>query len=434
MIYFRKTGASWALAAAVGAGSIALSAPASAEVVISKSDGWEVFTQGRVNAFFSYGAGDALPIARPGETIPQGGGLDPSSDTIPPPNDPATGMPPAGVQGSFKSMRVRSGFVPNQLGIGLRRQENDDLTLSAYIGIWATIESEAMRKATKVFADAREGYGKIDSKRYGSLVVGKALELFSRGAVENDFLYHDGYALGYPGNIDNTGPTNGMIGFGVLAAFFAPGFMYTTPDLAGLKLSVGIYDPTTSAGNFEATRYARPEGELTYDLASGSTTKVHIFVNGAQQLFYKASTNDSKSAYGVGYGGRLEVGPVHLGVAGHYGKGLGLNYAFEPGSVAVTQDGQLRFFDGYSAFAQVVAGRVDINAGWGMSRVMALPVDRAAGSNVSLPTQQAISGGIVFHATPHLHLDLDVIHGMNKWSLGEHQNFNFVNAGVIVTW
>jgi hypothetical protein len=406
--------------------------PARAEVSIVKTDGWELYTQGRVNAFFSYGWGDAIPIARDGEIIPAGGGLDTGSDTIPPPLGP-DGMPPAGAQSTFRSMRLRSGFVPNQLGFGLRRQESDDLTISAYIGIWATIESEAQRKATPVQADAREGYLKVDSKRYGTLTAGKALELFSRGAVENDFLYHDGYGIGFPGNIDNTGPTNGMIGFGVLAAFFSPGLMYATPSLAGIKLSVGVYDPTTLPGNYEATRYVRPEAELTYDLASGPT-KLHLFANGAEQKFYKPASNDSVSAYGVGYGGRLEVGPVHLGVAGHYGKGLGLEYAFQPGVVAVTQNGQLRFFDGYSAFAQVVTGPVDLNAGWGLSRVFSTAFDRSGGMNISLPSQQAISGGVVWHVTEHLHLDLDFLHGFVTWSLGEHQNFNFLNSGVIVTW
>jgi hypothetical protein len=404
---------------------------ARAEVSIVKTDGWELYTQGRVNAFLSYGWGDGIPLARDGEIIPSGGGLDTGSDTIPPLGPDGTPVP--GAQSKFKSMRIRSGFVPNQLGFGLRRRESDDLTIAAYIGIWATIESEAQRKATPVQADAREGYLKIDSKRYGTFTAGKALELFSRGATENDFLYHDGYGIGFPGNVDNTGPTNGMIGFGVLAAFFSPGLMYATPSLAGIKLSVGVYDPTTLPGNYEATRYARPETELTYDLASAQT-KLHLFVNGAQQTFYKAASNDSVSAYGVGYGGRLEVGPVHLGVAGHYGKGLGLEYAFQPGVVAVTQAGQLRFFDGYSAFGQVVAGPVDLNAGWGMSRVFSTASDRDAGMNISLPTQQAISGGVVWHVTDHLHLDLDVLHGFVTWNLGEHQNFNFVNSGVIVSW
>jgi len=421
------------LAAAPAALAIALllSREAKAEVSLVKSaDGWEMFTQGRVAAFFSYGRGDALPPERMGEHIPNGGGIDTGADFIP--KTDGSGMPVPTAQGSFESMRLRSGFVPNQLGIGLRRKINDEWGVKAYIGIWSTIEEESQRKANPVFADAREGYAVIDSKHYGTLTIGKALELFSRGAVENDFLYHDGYGLGFPGNIDTAGPTAGMIGFGVLAAFFSAGFMYATPTLAGLQLSVGIYDPTTLPGQYDATRGARPEAELTYDLATGPV-KVHLFGNYANQGFYKPLSNQSVTAYGVGYGGRIEVGPVHLGFAGHWGRGLGLEYAFQPGDVAITQDGQLRYFDGYSVLGQVVAGSFDINAGWGESRAFALPQDTMAG-NISLPTQQAYSGGVVFHATSNLHFDVDYLHGIVDFSLGEHQIFDFLNAGIIVTW
>jgi hypothetical protein len=404
---------------------------ARADVSIVKTDGWELYTRGRAAAFFSYGWGDADPLARPGEIIPLGGGLDTGSDSIP--QIGPDGMPIAGAQSTFQSMRIRSGFVPNQLGIGLRRSMNEDTTLSAYIGIWATIDSESQRKATPVYADAREGYLKLESLRYGTLTAGKALELFSRGALLNDFLYHDGYALGFPGNIDTFGPTAGMIGFGVLAAFFSAGLMYATPTLAGFQLSVGIYDPTTLPGSYEATRYGRPEAELTYDFAGG-IVKLHLFANYGNQSFYKPASNDSATAYGVGYGGRFEVGPAHLGVAGHYGRGLGLQYAFQPGAVAVAQDDQLRYFDGYSVLGQVVAGPVDLNAGWGVSRAFALPEDLAPGANISLPWQQAISGGLVCHATEHLHFDVDYIHAWVNWSLGEKQVMDFINSGVIVTW
>ena len=419
-----------AIPAAFAIGMLA-SREARAEVSILKTaDGWDLYTTGRVDAFFSYGRGDVIPLARPGETIPDGGGLPTGSDSIPK-IDPATGMPSTTAQGTFESMRVRSGFVPNMLGVGLRRKINDDWSVKAFINIWATIEEESQRKANPVFADVREGYVKIESSKYGTLTAGKALELFSRGAVENDFLYHDGYGLGFPGNIDTAGPTNGMIGFGVLAAFFSAGFMYATPSLLGLQLSVGVYDPTTLPGQYDSTQGARPEAELTYDLAAG-IVKAHLFGNYAYQSFYKPGVLTSAKAYGIGYGGRVEVGPVHLGFAGHWGRGLGLEYAFQPGDVAVTQDGQLRFFDGYSVFGQVVAGPFDFNAGWGLSRALALPQDM--GTNVSLPSQYAISGGIVYHATDYLHFDVDYLHGRVDWSLGEHQNIDFLNAGIIVTW
>jgi hypothetical protein len=423
----RKKCAIFAAALAIG---ILSSRGARADVSILKTDTWELYTRGRVGGFFSYGWGDGNPLTRPNENLPLGGGLNTGNDTVP--KIGPDGMPLM-VQGTFRSMRVRSGFVPNQLGIGLRRTMSEDTTAMAYIGIWATIDSESQRKATPVFADAREGYLKIESKRWGTLLAGRALDLFSRGATENDFLYGHGYGLGFPGNIDTFGPTNGMIGFGVLAAFFSPGIVYATPRLVGLQLTAGIYDPTTLPGAYESTRDARPEAELTYDYAGGPV-KLHLFGNYAFQQFNKPGSNDYANGYGAGYGGRIEVGPVHLGVAGHYGKGLGLQYAFQPGSVSVTATGALRWFDGYSVLGQVVAGPFDINAGWGMARVLLLDEDKVPGVNISLPEQQAFSGGVVYHATDYFHVDVDYIHAQAKWTLGEQQTMDFINTGFIVTW
>ncbi len=195
----------------------------------------------------------------------------------------------------------------------------------------------------------------------------------------------------------------------------------------------GIYDPTTLPGAYESTRDARPEAELTYDFAGGPF-KMHLFGNWAFQQFNKPSSNDYANGYGFGYGGRFEVGPVHLGVAGHYGKGLGLQYAFQPGSVSVTATGDLRNFDGYSVLAQYVAGPVDLNAGWGMSRVLLLDPEKLPGANISLPSQQAYSAGVVYHATDYFHVDVDYIHAQAKWTLGEQQTMDFINTGFIVTW
>jgi hypothetical protein len=405
---------------------LSLTGGARADVSIVKTDAWDLFTQGRVGAFFSYGWGDAIPLERPGEFIPLGGGLNTGHDVIP--KIGPDGMP---AQGTFRSLRIRSGLATNQLGIGLRRRMSEDTTIMAYIGIWATIDSESQRKVFPVFADAREGYLMVESDRWGSLLVGRALDLFSRGATENDSLYGHGYSLGFPGNIDTFGPTNGMIGFGVLAAFHSPGIAYATPPLVGFQLSVGIYDPTTIPDFYDSTRDARPEAELTYDLASGPL-KVHAFANGAFQSFYNAGTNASANAYGAGYGGRIEVGPAHLGVAGHLGRGLGLQWAFQPSLITSSRSLELRWFDGYSVLGQYVVGRFDFNAGWGITRTF--PLDSDGPSNISLPRQWALSAAIVYHATEYLHLDADCFHAEAHWTLGESQVMDFINSGVTVTW
>jgi len=407
--------------------------PANAEVTLVKTDDLEVFTSGRVGGFFSYGFGDAYPIplnAAGGESIRPGGGLDVGPDTIP--KKGPDGKDNSLVQGTFRSMRVRSGFVPNVLGFGMRTHLTPSTELTAYISIWTTLESKGGRKTLPIDPDAREGYAKLQGP-WGTLLAGRALDLFSRGATENNFLYGHGYALGYPGNISSAGPTAGLIGFGVLAAFFSPGIMYSTPPLAGLQLNVGVYDPVPAPGNYESTRDARPEAELTYDLETPSV-KLHLFGNGAAQRIYNPSVTEGASTYGVGYGGRVEAGPFHLGVAGHYGKGLGLSYALETSATTFSTSNELRTFDGYSAFAQYSTGAFDFNLGGGISRVFLLDADKADLTSSLIKTQTGLAAVAVYHASKHAHFSLDYFRGQFRWYRGEKQNANFISTGLTVTW
>ncbi|HXN34348.1 MAG TPA: hypothetical protein VN894_20945, partial [Polyangiaceae bacterium] len=104
------------------------------------------------------------------------------------------------------------------------------------------------------------------------------------------------------------------------------------------------------------------------------------------------------------------------------------------GDVAVSPNFELRDFDGYSAIGQVVVGPVDLNAGWGISRVFLLPSDEIPGANISLPQQWAVSAGVVYHVTDYFHLDVDYLHALTTWSLKERQMMDFINTGMIATW
>jgi hypothetical protein len=404
---------------------------AAAEVTLTRTESWEVYTTGRVGGFFSYGQGDSNPQPLPGTAdIPPGGGLDVGTDNIPK-IDPATGMPVPGAQGTFKSMRLRSGFLPNILGFGFRRHVTETTTLKCFISLWATIESDGQRKTNPITTDAREGYLWLDGP-WGSLTVGRSLDLFSRGAVIIDLLYGHGFGVGYPGNITSLGPTPGLINFGVMAPFFSPGIAYATPSAGGLQLTAGIYDPTPLQGTFEGTRWARPEAELTYDLVAG-LFKMHLFTNGEWQKVYGNGNDLSATSWGVGFGGRFEVGPMHLGLAGAYGPGLGLGYALEPGSISVSQNFHLRTFDGYSAFLQFSHGKIDINVNGGVSRAFELQEDVDMAVSL-LKRQLAVSAALWVHLTDYLVYDIDALHGDAAWYRGEKQQFTFVNTGMTALW
>ena len=110
-------------------------------------------------------------------------------------------------QGTIDSMRVRSGMIGNTLGFGVRRPVGD-VAFTAYIQIWAFVESEAREKNRPNPADIRQGYAKVEGK-WGSVLAGRSRALFSRGATDIDVLYGHRYGVGFPGNIDSNGPALG---------------------------------------------------------------------------------------------------------------------------------------------------------------------------------------------------------------------------------
>ena len=68
---------------------------------------------------------------------------------------------------------------------------------------------------------------------------------------------------------------------------------------------------------------------MTFDQPLGSLGRIHLFANGAFQKVYAAQGDRSSSVWGGGVGGRLELSIVRLGIAAHYGQGLGFAYAFD---------------------------------------------------------------------------------------------------------
>jgi len=411
--------------------------------LVKSADGWEVYSSGRIGAFAELLQGQGIPKSyadingMPTQVHPVTvGGISVVSD-------PTTGPDGQQANGPILSSRVRSGFLGNVLAFGLRRQVSASTTVSVHMALWSTIETDSRRTFLKNIPDIREGYLKVDGPA-GTLVAGRTLSLFSRGATEIDFLYGHGYAVGNPAGFDDYGPSAGHIGYGVLANVFVAGISYATPKLGGLQLTVGLYDPAALVGlTWTRSKLARPEGELTYDLKMGAAAKLHLFVNGAFQKVYKADLPDSNQVYGVGAGGRVEVGIVHLGVAGHYGQGLGRFYFLSGDDTVLAADGSLRKFDGIYAQSQFILGSFDLNFGWGMTRVYQSPADvdpARYDSTTMMPTasllkyQMGASAVLVHHFSDNLHGAIDYFRSDTKWWLGESQVVNAFNAGMTLTW
>jgi hypothetical protein len=445
----------WSRVAAVSACAL-LARTARAEVTLAEPNGWQVFTTGSVGAFLTFANGDGFPkppANDPTRAVIPGAGLPTETDSIP--NEDATGQPIPDDQGKLSKWRVRSGYQPNILGLGVRTQLAPELKLKAFVAVWGTIESVGQRKYWPIQADFHEAYLNFNGS-WGSVTAGRTLSLFSRGIAETELLYGHRYGVGFQPSVSNPGPTGGLIGFGVLAAAYNPGIYYSTPSLGGISASVGLFDPTRYDNSWNRTETPRPEAELAYDLAQGAV-KLHVYVNCAlQKLYINNNAKDHETLYGASGGLRFEAGPFHVGGGGYVGRGVGMFYAFDDtagGSVTngeltlvgpqlatdpvtmaqVNKTYELRTFDGFAAFAQYSAAKCDFNVGVGQSRAHELAIDKLLFASL-IETQTGISAGVVWHVSKNLHADFDYMRAMFRWYKGQKQDVNFFNAGATIDW
>jgi hypothetical protein len=459
----RRRVVSAAFALSIGIGTAAPSAKA--EKILAEGDHWQVYTDGRVGAFVSYVRGDGFPQSTQYTDSTgasnilhdvKGGGW---SDLSSVEQQPVGNNPNVLNQGTVESMRIRSGFIGNTLGIGARNTFGEGYKVSGYFQIWAYVESLQREKNQPNYADVRQGYAKLEAP-WGNIQAGRMRGLFSRAATDTDTMYAHRYGLGFPSNIDSGGFANGQIGFGLLGSGFSSAIQYASPVFVGIQASVGIYDPIVlqGAGAWNRTKWARPEAELTFERPISDKGKFVLFGSGAIQEVFKqgycvqdATHPDpcSEVAAGVVYGGRFEYGVFHLGLSGYYGKGVGLNYALEVNDANLDPTGVTRILDGYYGQAQLALPMgVDFFAGAGIARLFLTNADKQTVQDPRFPNdptrqitphsvlkdQIGINAGVVYHVTPFLHVDLDGFRAQADWFLGEQQVLNVINGGMTTDW
>jgi hypothetical protein len=467
--------------ASLALGAAVLFEPGSvrAEITLVETEDWTVFVNGRMQAFLNYNEGVGLPkgqVDANGNSVSLLGGGEESPVAL------EEGQTADATAGKIRDLRVRTGFVGNVIGFGFKNRLTLDTEITGYTAVTTYIDSTARRKYAPINPDWRESYLKIAGP-WGSVVAGRTLVLFSRGATEITYLYGYRYGLGWVGSVSSqggNGPGNGHVGFGILGNGFGAGIAYATPNIFGAQLTVGVYDANNIPGSvpLERTRWPRAEGELTYEAKLGNSSMFKLFANGAWQKIYESRGFRDQTISGVGFGGRLELGPVRLGLAGHQGKGIGINFALEPNNSGwhpYLPDQPFREVDGYSAHLQIApSDKFDFMAAAGITRIKRLGVDKydtrdsdnddpdrdGLGANampatpsadddgvagpdsvgfVPMKHQIGLSTGATYHISPNLHLALEYFRAMFKWHTpipytadmdGEEQNFHVVNLGV----
>ncbi len=405
--------------------------PVHAEVELFQSKDWTLSTDGRINSFLSIARGDAIPDGEQAFT-----GLDEE-------NTPS---------GKIESARVRTGFIESVLGFTLRKQLEPNVTATARVGLWM-LASSARTWGDEPAVNAREAYFQIDAP-WGGFRAGRAMSLFSRGAILLDYDLEHNYGLGHPcATKVVSGGACGHAGFGVLFPGFHAGLVYNTPSLAGLQLSVGVYDPAQiTEGAYRRTPLPRVEAELTYQLPD-------YFRAFAGTLWQRVSRNQTdpatmaaliqnQDASGLNYGFMANAGPLAAGFSGYFGKGLGLYTPLEDNPFTnLLASGKLRKQNGYYGAASLTFGQTKFAGGLGISRLEHSSEDPPDSGSSTTPKQQVgISGGVYQGVYKTVIIALEFFRAQTTWynhgvSMGADtaivrpvQTVNFINAGATLIW
>jgi predicted porin len=201
---------------------------------------------------------------------------------------------------------VKMGFLPNTIGFNFSK-EVGDLTMGGRSSFWSTI-NDSLTSPTDTAIDVRQFYATVDGS-FGQVLIGKDFGLYARS---NIFLDEILLGFGSPGL--PTGVSFGNIRTGYPYPTPSAQITYRSPDVGGLKVAAGIFEPANTTPGAQSEQSApRFEAEVTYgaDLNGVALTG---WVNGRSQKSENATT--SVDSTGLGYGLRASVAGLSLTASG----------------------------------------------------------------------------------------------------------------------
>lgn len=413
MKYQRKSLSS-AVAAVLGAAAFA---PAAYAIDINAGD-WKLSIDGNVNAHYIYSRCDTNPAII-------AGGL-------------------ACIDTDSSSSSVSNGLLPAALSIsGATTQNGFDIgfTFGLYPGISTNDGGSPNLQATEGASthtalgtaglDVRQVFLTFGNKDMGTVMAGRNIGLFGADAILNDMTL-----LGVgAGNGSYAAPANtslGSIGLGYIYTDWLSQIDYTTPDIMGVKASVGIFDPLNTLSQIPASKKAPGfHAKLAYTAgplylsASGLVQQQRNTTTGAEAVL----THGDYTSWAVDFGGKYDIAGFE--VAGWYytGKGVGTTGLF------VNSDdgaGNPRNSNGF--LAQVTYKFMDTKFGinYGQSKLQAASGDTGIARDDLVEKNDKITFGVYHNLTPNLLLLTEFSRLTSLNQAGQENSSRNVNVGAFL--
>jgi predicted porin len=412
---------SLALAVAAAA-ALAPTAPQAVEV---QAGAWKFTLDGNVNADYIHSSCEDTPAAI-------AGGL---ACTV---NAPG---------GQSTSSSVSNGLLPAAFVFGVSTTQNG-LDIAATLGLYPGVSTNdggspnlqdaggagshntALGSASM---DVRQVYMTFGNTSMGTFTVGRNIGLFQQDAILNDMTLP---GVGGPGGSATGSPANttlGGIGLGYIYTDWLSQIDYTTPDLAGTKITFGIFDPLNPVGE-PAEPKAGPgfHAKIAYTMGG-----LYLSASGLYQKQTAVAaplTGDilvqEYDSHGFDIGGKYKIGGFEIMGWYYNASGIGTTALFLNGADAV---GNARDSNGFIAQATYTIGPTKIGFNYGQSRLDPTG-EEAATAGLLVHNNKKYTGGIYHKLTDNLTILAEYSRVDSLANNGDENSANTFNVGAFMSF
>jgi predicted porin len=366
------------------AAATALLAPTAPKAVEVAAGDWKLTFTGNVNVHYIHSSCDdsgSLAVNGGLACIGSAGEDDTSSVSnglLP----AALGISAATTQGGY-DLGVTFGFFP-----GISTNDGGSPNLGA------SPTSNSNTALGTAGLDVRQVFLTFGNDSMGTFMFGRNIGLFGQDAILGDMTL---IGVGV-GNGNYAAPSNtslGSIGLGYIYTDWLAQMNYTTRDLNGLKITVGIFDPVEPILQGTATPEGEPgfHGKVAYTMGDWYFSATFL----AQKQEGPTDAQDFDS-HAFDVGGKVKLGLIDLMAYYYSGKGVGTTGLFIRGDDG---NGNERDSDGFIAQATYKMGDTKFGVNYGESNL-----DRASGEAVSslVEKNSKVTVGVYHSLTKNLTL------------------------------
>jgi len=342
----------WTLAATAAA-VLAPTAPRAVEITAGD---WKLSATGNVNAHYIYARCEDSPsVVSGGLACAQALGQDRSSSS------------------------VSNGLLPAALAISASTTQNGyDIaaTFGFYPGISTNDASPNLQQGGTnlntglgtTAIDMRQVFLTFGNDRMGTFLLGRNIGLFGGDAILNDMTL-----LGVGGGGGNyAAPANtslGSIGLGYIYTDWLAQIDYTTPDLRGLKLTFGVFDPlepVPTPGSLTSVSTTKSSPGFHAKAAWKVSDDLYFSVSGLYQKQKGVTSFSDFNSWGADAGGKWKIAGFEVLGWYYYGKGIGTTALFFNASNGL---GEERKSDGFLAQATYTISNTKLGVNYGRSKL-----------------------------------------------------------------